>query len=122
MNNKIKIIIFLAILFLIYNCIFKVLWLERNPFSYFYDEPKNSVDLAYVGSSNAYTSFNGLLAYKMYGFKTGFLSFDTQPFEYVKYLIKESEKYQKPKLYVIDLAKLPDEIDSFSDADIRRRY
>ena len=87
-----------------------------------YHEPRNSIDIAYVGSSNAYTSFNTVLAYNMYGFKTSLISFDAQPFDYIKYLIKETEKYQKPKLYIIDIAKLPDKIDSYTDIDIRRRY
>ena len=126
MKNKIKdavkIIIFLGILFLIYSYVFKIIWLEKNSFSYLYDEPRNSIDIAYVGSSNAYTSFNTVLAYNMYGFKTSLISFDAQPFDYIKYLIKETEKYQKPKLYIIDIAKLPDKIDSYTDIDIRRRY
>ncbi len=120
MKKLCKIFIFLFIFCILWNCIFKILWLEKTPIKYFYDEPKNSLDVVYVGSSNAYAHFNTTLAYHLYGFTTGMLSADSQPFAVVKYLIKESEKYQKPNLYVIDIAKLVDDLDSFGEGDIRK--
>lgn len=111
----IKLILFLFIFAFIWNHIFRILGLIKNPIGYFYDEPRNSLDVVYVGSSNANTSFNTVLAYNLYGFTTGMLSTESQSFINVKYLIKESEKYQKPKLYIVDIAKLADDFRYLED-------
>ena len=96
MKRVIKIICFLAIFILIFFLITKILWLPKNSITEFYEEPKNSLDIVYLGSSNAYAHFNTTLAYNEYGFTTGMLAVDSEPIIALKYLIKESEKYQKP--------------------------
>ena len=101
-NAIIFIIIFLIIFFLIN----KILRIVPNAISDFYKEPKNSLDVVYVGSSNAYAHFNTVLAYKEYGFTTGLMASDTQPIQSLKYLLKEVKKYQTPKVYVIDLGHI----------------
>lgn len=120
MKNLIKSVIFLSIFFILFYYIFNILWLDKNSIAYFHDEPKNSFDVVYVGSSNVYVHFNPLLAYDLYGFKTGLLSCSQQPFAAVKYLLKENEEKQKPKLYVIDIAKIIDDWDYFDEAKIRK--
>lgn len=85
-----------------------------------YDEPKNSMDIIYIGGSNAHHHFNSLLAYELYGFTTGFLATGSQPFISIKYLIMESQKYQKPDLYIIDLTRIQDSMKtSFAEQSIR---
>ena len=108
MKNFLKIICFIFIFILLWKCVFSILWLPKNNISYFYDEPKNSIDVIYLGGSNAHHHFNNLLAYHLYGFTTYFLSSGIQQFTLTKSLIKESRKYQNPKLYVIDIARLTD--------------
>ncbi len=122
MKNLIKSIVFILIFCFIWQIVFKFLWVRENPIYDFYNEPKNSLDVVYVGSSNAYAHFNSTLAFNLYGFTTGFLSTDSQPFALVKYLIKESEKYQQPKLYIIDIYKLSDDLDEIhlTEGNIRR--
>ncbi len=121
MNKNIKkSIVFLLIFFILLYCATKALWLPKTALSYFYKEPKNSLDIVYIGSSNAYVHFNTVLAYNLYGYTTGFLSTDTQPISLAKYMIEESEKYQKPSLYIIDLAKAVDELNTYSGEDIRK--
>ena len=105
---------------IIWNAVFKVLWLEKNPVGYFFEASDNSFDIVYVGSSNVYAHFNAPLAFNKYGFTTGLLSTDTQPFALIKYLIEESEKHQNPKLYVIDIAKLIHRYDEVSEFNIRK--
>ncbi len=119
MKKFIKILVFLIVFVIFFYIVHNLLWLKPTTISYFYDEPKNSLDVVYIGSSNAYTAFNSVLAYNLYGYTTGFLSTDCQPFIYVKYLLKESEKYQKPSIYVIDLALATEEIDNFDEGGIR---
>lgn len=119
MKKIVKIIIFLTIFYILFNIVFKILWIPRNPISYFYDEPRNSLDVVYVGSSNAYAHFNTTLAYDLYGYTTGLVSADAQHLIFAKYLIKESEKRQKPKLYVIDLSTAINDLSSTEDGYIR---
>ena len=119
MKNIIKTIIFLLIFIFTFDFVFNILWLSKNPISYFYKEPKNSIDVVYIGSSNAYAHFNTTLAYNLHGFTTGLLSCDSQPFGMVKYLMIESKKFQSPKLYVIDIAKLVDDLSSIEEGAIR---
>lgn len=108
MKNFIKSIIFIIIFCVLWKIVFNVLWLGKTNISFFYDEPKNSLDVAYIGSSNVLAHFNAPLAYDLYGFAVSILSTNSQPFSSTKYLIEESKKYQNPKLYVIDIARVGD--------------
>lgn len=109
MKRIIKLILFIFIFLIIWNCTFSILWLHKNNISLFYEEEKNTLDIIYIGSSNVDQHFNSVLAYHLYGFTTGMMSTGTQPFVATKYLIEESRKTQKPYLYVIDLIKSQDE-------------
>ena len=99
-------IAFIVIFLILWNNVFSVLWINKNAISEFYEEPKNSLDIVYIGSSNVYAYFNSTLAYNKYGFKTGIFAVDMMPFMTYKFAIEESSKMQDPKLYVIDLATL----------------
>lgn len=120
MKNVIKSIVFLLIFVFIWNCVFKILWLPKTPITLFYDEPKNYFDVVYYGGSNAYTHFNTTLAYDEYGFATGFMSTDSQPFGVIKYLMKDALKYQTPTLHVIDMYQVVADLENIDDASIRK--
>ncbi len=115
-----KIFIFIIVFILLWNSIFNILWINKSPISLFYKEPKNSLDIVYIGSSNVYAYFNTTLAYNQYGFKTGIFATDMMPFLTYKYAIEESSKTQNPKLYVIDLATSIASLDVYSEGDFRR--
>ncbi len=119
MKKIIKTIVFLLIFFIIFVAIFDKLWLKKNSLSYFFEEPKNSFDVVYVGSSNAFIHFNTTLAFDTWGFTTGLLSASSQSFITTKYLIKQSQKYQNPKLYVIDLGLVATDFDIFTEENVR---
>ena len=119
-KNILKTIVFLLILCMLLYMVFHILWVSPNAISYFYKEPKNSLDVIYIGSSNAYIHFNTTLAYDLYGITTGVLSVDAEPFLLTNSLIEESKKYQTPSLYIIDIAKAVDDLDFFSEAYIRK--
>lgn len=119
-KNIIKVIVFISIFCIIWHLVFSVLWVDKNSTTYFFEEPKNSFDIVYVGSSNVLTHFNSVLAFDLYGYATGMLTTASQPFSAVEYLIKESRKYQNPNLYVIDISKAADDFDIFPKEDIRR--
>lgn len=118
-RNIAKTIIFLLIFFILFIIINHLLWIAPTPISEFYKEEKNSLDIVYIGASNAFISFNNLLAYDLYGYTTGLLAANTQPFGLTKYLIIESEKYQKPSLYVIDIARVINTMDEYIGENIR---
>ena len=125
LKKLIKSILFLIIFCVLFYSIFNILWLDKFTNGYFhiesfYKEPQNSLDIVYVGASNVYTSFNTVLAYDLYGYTTGVLSAGNQPFPLIKYLIKESEKSQNPKLYIIDIVRLVDDLNSISDENMRK--
>ena len=120
MKKIIKLILFVIVFLCIYNVVFKVLWTMPNSITSFYEEPKDSLEVIYVGSSNAYAHYNTVLAYKEYGFTTGMLSSDAQPPSGIVYLIKEGEKYQNPEVYVIDMAGFIQDVKLYSEGDVRK--
>ncbi len=121
MNKKdiIKAIVFLFILFVIMYFLFKILWLNPTAISLFYEEPKNSLDIVFTGASTTYRCFNTVLAYNLYGYTSGILSSSAQPFILTEYLIKESEKYQNPSLYVIDIGRVGNGPEDDEEGNIR---
>ena len=120
MKKIIKSIIFIIIFCVIFKYVSSILWLNPTPISKFYDEPKNSLDVVYIGASNAYVHFNTTLAYKKYGFTTGLISTDSQPPMFIKYFLKEAQKYQKPSLYVIDLVNFMHDDGLIEEVTVRK--
>lgn len=72
----------------------------------FYELPKDSVDVVTLGSSGMREFFNVNEAYNFTGIAAATLATSGQPFYTTKYLIKEVEKTQHPKVYVIDIRQL----------------
>lgn len=120
MKNLVKSIIFILGFIFLWKNIFSVLWLPKDIIDYFYRLPKNSIDVVYIGGSNVCSSFNPLLAYNLYGFKTGIICEGGQPFITIKYLLKEAQKTQNPDLYVIDLYMLDNDLSNINIGDTRR--
>ncbi len=120
MKNLVKSVLFIAIFFILWHVTFSFLWLEKTPIRNFYDEPKDSLDLVYLGASNVYAHFNAPLAFNQYGFATGLVSTDSQPFVFIKYMIKEAKKRQNPKLYIIDISRVASESQNFTYGNIRK--
>ncbi len=119
MKKFIKCTVFVIIFCFLWIKLFQVLWHEKNPMSYFYDEPKNSLDIAYFGGSNVYTSFNSTLAYNLYGYTTGMIATPGQPSVLTKYLIEEVRKNQNPDLYIIELRHIATDKTLFYEENIR---
>ncbi len=120
MKKILKVIVFLVIGVFIWNCTFSIIWTSPNSIKYFYQEPENSLDVIYIGSSNSYAHFNTVLAYNLQGFATGMLASDGQPFSAIKYLLQEAIKYQNPEVYVIDINSVATDIRYSNDGDIRK--
>lgn len=123
MNNQLEIISFLkkvfffAIIFLLINLIFGevLLWKKKVmihnkkfypelTISEFYSLPKNSINVLYIGSSRAYSSFIP----KTFDSITGMVSYNLgtsgQSPVAGYFLLKEVFEYQKPSVIFIDLS------------------
>ena len=106
MKKFFVVLVFLVIFGLLYKFFFSFLGINANSIDSFYKEPKDSMDVVYIGSSTVYAHFNSALAFHEYGFATGMISGDSQPFAAARYLIDEGEKQQHPKLFIIDISKV----------------
>lgn len=75
---------------------------ETELWKSFYDEPENSVDVIFLGSSHIYNSINPLEFYKQTGL-TGFnLASSSQDVPTSYFYLKEALRYQKPDYVVMD--------------------
>ncbi len=68
-----------------------------------YAEKENSLDMVYIGGSACFVYWEPLRAWNQYGFTSYDFAHDTITPEAIKYYIKEVEKTQSPKLWLIDL-------------------
>ena len=120
MKNIIKGTVFLLIFGFVFAIIYHIFWITPNSITYFYNEPKNSLDIVYLGASNVDQSFNTTLAYNLYGYTTGILSSSSQPITLTESLIEEVKKYQSPSLYILDISRVAYNIDEIQEAEIRK--
>lgn len=83
-------------------------------------EEKDSIDVAFIGPSQVYTSYYPALAYRDYGF-TGFaIATSAMPGSVYKTAFKQIRETQDPQLYIVELSGFyyPDQ----DDDGKRRKY
>lgn len=68
-----------------------------------YIQPKNSIDVVFMGSSHIHCDVNTALLWEDYGIAAYDYSAAEQPLWITYYYLKEICKYQSPKLVVLDL-------------------
>lgn len=112
-KKEIKRYCFRIILFIgIFLILFIVMsWLFSNHPDYrtyqmiggFYEEPENSLDGVYIGSSNCYTFWNPLVAWNNYGLTIYPYASASQPFYATEHIIREARKTQPDALYIVNL-------------------
>jgi hypothetical protein len=105
LKNSVKVILFVLLLACVYKYVDGVLQKKESSnsnFNRFYHLKKNVLDVVFIGSSRLYCDINPVIVWK----EKGILSFDLgasgQQFLYSYYYIKESLKYQKPKVIVLE--------------------
>lgn len=69
----------------------------------FYEEPKNSLDVIFLGDSSVYKGVSPMKIWKEYGITGYDFASPTQKVWDSYYCIKEVLKYQKPKVIVLDV-------------------
>ena len=68
----------------------------------FFAEDTNTIDVIYLGSSNAFYDINPLVIYEDYGITGYVLGSGEQPIAVSYYYLQEALKHQKPKAVVLD--------------------
>lgn len=112
MKNKIKhlvrVVVFALLFVLIFNYVSGVMSSTKDYRNYqwvagFYEEPANSLDGVYIGSSNCYTFWNPMTAWEEHGIAVWPYACNGMMFEAVEYLIKDCRKTQPDALYIINI-------------------
>ena len=85
----------------------------------FYDEPENSMDVVYLGSSNAFYDINPLIAYEETGLTGYTLGSSEQRVWVTYYYLQEILKYQNPKVVVFEVNMVYDS--DYNDEDKTRK-
>lgn len=124
-NNLIRCLIFLLILgiaFLYLNQVFSIAESEESKqnFNQFYSEKENTIDGFYFGSSNGTRYWNSSMAYHETGITVYNIATASQSIVAVKSLMKEVEKTQNPKLFVVELRWLNRGHDRIEETFIRK--
>lgn len=119
--KKSYILILLILLYFVYLNITKI-YIPKNDFGYsqitsYYEQPKNIVDVIFIGSSQIFTEIDNGILFDEYGITSFNLASGNQNVCTSYYYLKEALKYQKPKLVFVDLYSLflNDNANSFLD-------
>lgn len=128
MKRKIiRTIVFLSIVCIIFAYVSSILRYQdethtRALFDTFYELPENSLDVVWIGASAVQSTILPSEAYKESGIAMYTLSCASQPFGFAEYLIKECEKTQDPKVYLIDLRMLAYDADVMGNEIMSEMY
>ncbi len=76
---------------------------NRERIKGFYLEPKDSVDVVFIGASEVYSGFSAPYAYSRYGFTSYPLATQSNTISNYLACIKEAVRTQHPKLFVIEI-------------------
>lgn len=93
---------------------------NRQTFKAFYAEEKDTIDVAYLGTSASNRYFINPKAFHDEGISSFTLATMGMPLFFIPNLIDEIEKTQDPDLYIIELRWVEKEREQVSDAHIRR--
>lgn len=85
------------------TCLLRPVTAARRNICGYYAEPKDSIDVVFIGGSVTYYSWQPLLAWKEFGFTSYNFCVDALQPQVIKYMMTESQKTQTPKLFVIDI-------------------
>lgn len=87
----------------------------------FYEEPKNSLDVLFMGNSDVYRGISPIKMWDEYGITSYVFSTSGSRMWTAYYLLEESLKYQNPKLIVLNMDFTFNETDA-SEANYRKAF
>ena len=129
-NKLIRVICFLLIGYLLLSVLTKIFipkWItaEDNRMSYiikeFYKEPKNSIDVVFMGNSDVYRGISPIKLWDEYGIVSYNFVSSGQRMWTAYYLMEECLKYQKPELIVLNMDSAFNESES-SESNYRKVF
>ena len=88
---------------------------NTNMIGGFYEEPKNSLDVLFIGSSSMFCNVNPLILFKEEGFASYILGTSSQQLEATYFFLKEGLKRQDPKVVVVDIRSIVYSDDSYHE-------
>jgi len=127
MKNKIrsfvKGIVFVVIFLFCFNCIQNI-FADKSAKDYlkmhgFFEEPENSLDAVFVGSSATYGFWNPMFAWAEKGIAVYSLTNASQPFEIAPYIIDDARKTQPDALYIVNATHMFED-DEYTTVRIHR--
>lgn len=102
-----RFVAFFILLILILNAVSQPLVsvssIDYNLIAGFYEEPEETLDAVYIGSSNCFVFWNSLFAWEEYGICVYPYASSSQPFYAAEYLIRECRKTQPDAVYVVNI-------------------
>ena len=129
-NIVLKVLSFVIIGLIILNVLEKVFipkWItvKDNRMTYivkgFYEEPKNSLDVIFMGNSDVYRGISPITLWDEYGIASYNFVSSGQRMWTAYYMLEESLKYQKPKLIVLNMDSAFNESNS-SESNYRKAF
>lgn len=107
-----KIIAFITIFALLFTGATSILlkpdFMNYHNFGGFYEEPENSLDAVYIGSSNCFTFWNSLLAWGNYGISVYPYAGNSVLFFASEYYIREARKTQPDAVFIVNINSVTD--------------
>ena len=107
MKNRIKRIVFILALIISILAIEKVMKVKSyngiNQKEALYAQPKNSIDVLFMGTSHVHCGINTALLWEEFGIAGYDYSGAEEPLWMTYYYLLEALKYQTPKMVVLDL-------------------
>lgn len=86
------------------------------PMEIFYKQERDSIDVIFYGSSHTYSDINPAVLWKEKGIASFDLAGSLQPLWNTYYYMKESLKYQHPKVMVVELVRAIEEREYIEEA------
>lgn len=112
-KNIIKAVAFLLLALLLLSQLNGILRLKRadgiRAMEIFYEQEKDSIDVIFYGSSHVYSDINPAILWRESGIASYDLAGTMQPMWNTYYCMKESLKYQRPKVMVVELVRAIEE-------------
>lgn len=106
-NKRLHYIFFIVVLIITYLCIERLFCFKTEhgimQARTMYDQPRDTIDVVFMGSSHIHCDVNTALLWEKYGIASYDYSAAEQPLWITYYYLKEICKYQTPKLVVLDL-------------------
>lgn len=88
----------------------------------FYMEPENSIDVGLIGASELYRGYYAPLAYREAGFTSYAMAISGAPASLYLPILKEYQRLQNPKLYVIEINGVFYQGDEKEEDAVRRKW